>query len=410
MARSVLFVVKSDPGHVLSFLGVAKRLEAAGCEVAFFTCPSDVSPVLARNELRARCYFATPEGVEEAPTSHAAQRAWAEKMKTASSRWFVRFIDDYATRRLAPVVNALRSTIRKLKPDVVCLDCNQSYAAIAAELERVPWITASLDLHPLAPDTLHFPYLDRNRDGDATLAVVARRYGAEVQFRASHPVSPFGNVVFATEHLMAGSLWDSTELIGPVTWQQIQRQDRPPFPWERIRAGVPLIYVGSSTVTPFEDTLVAGIVRSLEGISCQVVLEAASCDPAFISTLPEWLLPISYSARSVVLERAALMISHGGAATAYEALAAGCPQLLIPQAFEQPLQAWLVEQNGFGRGCDPFDVERCRKAVLALIDPDAPERRRAREVAPALRDCDGSLRLAELLQAPSFEREQLQHP
>jgi UDP:flavonoid glycosyltransferase YjiC (YdhE family) len=262
-------------------------------------------------------------------------------------------------------------------------------------------VAASLDFLALAPSDLHFPYLDRMRTSDPTLERAVRSYGLDMRFRDGHPVSATANIVFATEHFVFGELPEGFTLAGPATTWRLSEPEpaATTFPFDRLQKGRPLVYVSSSTVLPFPAADIMGMVKALDGLECQLVLESFHLEPATISSLPPWVIPIGDSARRTLLPDCALVVSHGGGGTVYETVAAGCPQLIVPQGYEQPLQAWLVERAGIGRACDPFDAELFRRAAIALLDPAAPERGRARKMAHELRGRDGCARLAEMLQA-----------
>jgi len=71
-----------------------------------------------------------------------------------------------------------------------------------------------------------------------------------------------------------------------------------------------------------------------------------------------------------VLERAAVIITHGGMGTLKEAIMAKVPSIVIPFAYDQPANARRVEYHGIGRACPPSSCTRdhIRELVLEVSD------------------------------------------
>ncbi|MBN8248458.1 MAG: glycosyltransferase [Verrucomicrobia bacterium] len=116
------------------------------------------------------------------------------------------------------------------------------------------------------------------------------------------------------------------------------------------------------------------------------------------SFLPPWALACAFAPFAALFPRCAAVVHHGGIGTTARALAAGCPQLILPLAFDQldnalrvrRLQqgAWLPRRNRAASA-----ITRALSALDAgnQTEPGQPLARRIREA-------DGLIRTADLLE------------
>jgi MGT family glycosyltransferase len=107
-------------------------------------------------------------------------------------------------------------------------------------------------------------------------------------------------------------------------------------------------------------------------------------------------LALAYAPQLAILEKARVMITHGGANSVMEALANGVPLLVAPICNDQPHNARFVSRAGAGRTCDlatasPEDV----RAALAALRADGPERRTAARIAESYRAAGGRSAVAD---------------
>lgn len=78
--------------------------------------------------------------------------------------------------------------------------------------------------------------------------------------------------------------------------------------------------------------------------------------------LPSGVIHVRYAPFSQLLPRCAALVHHGGIGTTAQALAAACPQLIMPLAHDQPDNAERVRRLGVG---DEVSERRYRAAVVA---------------------------------------------
>jgi len=112
--------------------------------------------------------------------------------------------------------------------------------------------------------------------------------------------------------------------------------------------------------------------------------------------LPPGVIHVDYAPFGALLPKCAAVVHHGGIGTTSQALASGCPQLIMPMAHDQPDNASRVKKLGCGdfiwpRHFKPRKVTAKLNAVLApLVKADAVEirNRMKQSPAPLIHACD----------------------
>jgi zeaxanthin glucosyltransferase len=93
---------------------------------------------------------------------------------------------------------------------------------------------------------------------------------------------------------------------------------------------------------------------------------------------PDWLLR-PYLPQVALLQRAAVMVTHGGNNSVTEALTAGVPMVVLPFSTDQFAGAAAIEAAGVGTALDPnrATTTELGAAVRAVLDGPAPHLARA---------------------------------
>lgn len=111
------------------------------------------------------------------------------------------------------------------------------------------------------------------------------------------------------------------------------------------------------------------------------------------------ILHVAYADLALVLRRAALLVHHGGIGTTARALESGVPQIISPQAYDQPDNAHRVSRLGAG-----VMIERARlsgetltRAASALLD-DARARAVLSDLSCRVRAANGIRGFADVLE------------
>ena len=116
--------------------------------------------------------------------------------------------------------------------------------------------------------------------------------------------------------------------------------------------------------------------------------------------LPPGVRHAGYAPFGSLLPRAAALVHHGGIGTLAQALRAGCPQLVMPMAFDQPDNAVRLERLGVGRYLRPsrFTGLAAARELDALLGSDDTARA-CRAVAGRFEGIDPVARTCDLIEA-----------
>jgi zeaxanthin glucosyltransferase len=165
----------------------------------------------------------------------------------------------------------------------------------------------------------------------------------------------------------------------------------PPFPWERLAADRPLLYVSLGTYFYLgragNRELLQRILDALGGRpEWQLVVAAGDSSVAAELRAPGGAIVVPRAPQLALLERARLMIGHGGINSIAESLYFGVPMVLFPLGFDQPGNVARVVYHGVGlcgdaRRSSPRDILHRVETVLG----DPAFARRARELQQEIR-------------------------
>ncbi len=157
-------------------------------------------------------------------------------------------------------------------------------------------------------------------------------------------------------HLVGFPLWDGGGGHAPV----------PPEADAFLRCGEPPVVFtpGSATATLhgyFTESVAA--LREL-GVRAMLVTNFPDQVPA---DLPPGVSTFGYLPFSEILPRAAALVYHGGVGTLAQAIKAGIPHLVVPNAHDQFDNGWRIERLGLGRSI-PQTRYRARTVAAAIRD------------------------------------------
>jgi MGT family glycosyltransferase len=279
--------------------------------------------------------------------------------------------------------------------ELVVHDAMATWGRVAAEWLGLPRLVSypgfpppyDLDAPPIEPAT------------EERLAVVrqavAQRWGVELAGSRDVLLSTGDLNLAYTTPLVAGqgAEDDSWRLVGPLMPAVPAAAGDPRAP-----AGEgPLVYLALGTVHNWrEDVFRAGI----EGVAASgarlLVALGGRLRPSTFEPLPPGVAVVDRVASRAVLAEAAVHVTHGGANSVHEALAAGVPMVCLPQGDDHWLWADRVRALGAGVVLDAAEPAAIGEAVAALLG-DGPERRAARDVGAHLHDFPGEAEVARAL-------------
>jgi MGT family glycosyltransferase len=194
-------------------------------------------------------------------------------------------------------------------------------------------------------------------------------------------------------HPAAETLDASFRLIGPC----LRPADpAPDFPYAALDMEN-LIYISLGTVFNDNVSFYRDCMAAFAGSPYHVILsigERVELDA--LGQVPENIEVCRSVPQLDVLQRARLFVTHAGANSVHEALYYGVPLVLIPQMFEQEMNARQVVVNGAGICLDRATVtpDRLRQAVDSVILQPA-FRQNAERVGATLCEAGGAVRAAD---------------
>ncbi len=170
---------------------------------------------------------------------------------------------------------------------------------------------------------------------------------------------------------------------GPLLWAGVCSADAPAglqaFPWERLTHTKPLVYISLGTVFNNQPRLFRALLRAVHDAgACAVVAAGAS-----FKRVRGWAaaddVVVRFAPQRALLDRAQLVIGHGGNNSTNETLQAGKPLLVLPFGAEQIANGQRVEGLGVGTLLREPDLAPKRLAgiVRAALQPALAERARA---------------------------------
>ncbi|MEV7093511.1 glycosyltransferase [Amycolatopsis sp. NPDC051045] len=155
----------------------------------------------------------------------------------------------------------------------------------------------------------------------------------------------------------------------PVPFAEPGRFERPPAPFTHLT-------LGTAFGTP--EVLTAAI-RGLAALGGHVVVATGRVRPQELGSVPDHVTLHPWVPQAEVLPHAALVVHHGGSGTTLGALAAGVPQLVLPQGADQFANAEALVAAGAALRLLPGELSA--DAVTEQARKAAPCRDAARAIA-----------------------------
>lgn len=362
-------VLLSSPGlvgHIHPLVPLATALRASGHEVRWATGPDGCERVRRAGFDAVSAGLTQPErwGLFEHHLREIGHLPPEERPDVMFAKLFGEISAQAALVDLLPIV-------RSWRPDLVVNDAAEFAGPIAATTIGVPHVTNAFGA--LLPEV-------RVRRGGEAVAPLWRAQGLTPR--------PYGGVY---DHLYidiyppslqapGGDHVGARQLLRPIAFAGTTDEGARTDIAER--TGRPLVYLTFGTVFADNDALraaLAGIRDSGVGL---VVTVGPNGDPAAFGPQPARVVIERYIPQTQLLPDCDVVASHGGSGTVLATLALGIPQLCMPQAADQFLNAAAVTRAGAGLAIGPADVDAAgvADAVRRLLD-EGDFRAHARNVA-----------------------------
>jgi vancomycin aglycone glucosyltransferase len=182
--------------------------------------------------------------------------------------------------------------------------------------------------------------------------------------------------------------------------------DERPLPAELaafLDAGAPPVYVGFGSMRRVSEDVARVAIEAIRVRGRRVLVSRGWAGLALIDDRDDCFVVGEVNHRAL-FGRVAAVVHHGGAGTTTTAARAGAPQVVVPQAGDQPYWARRVAESGIGAAHDG-PTPTTESLAAALRTALAPETRaRATAVAGTIRTDGATVAATMLLDAVSRER------
>jgi MGT family glycosyltransferase len=360
-------------GHLNPMTALARKLQARGNEVVFFSVPD------AEGVLRAANLEFVPFCEEEYPLGSIAGY-WASVAKLHGEE-----VVRHSSRELLPGIcqaafDHLPEKIAETGVEALVFDKIYFYLELVAMSMGIPyvdvWAVLHVDFSGFTPACLFsWPHettpeaLTRNGEGLkvaaeilAPIAEVAKQYAEKtgLQIDWNDPTATTSKLAVISqtprEFDFPNPHWPAEfHYAGP--FHDDQGRKTVPFPWEKL-TDEPLIYASLGTLVNGLDyvyRIILDAVRAIPGI--QVVLSVGyNVNLDDLGPIPSNTIVVNSAPQIELLKRAALCITHAGMNTTLESLAQGVPMVAIPIGYDQPGAAARIAYHGVGEFVEVEDL------------------------------------------------------
>lgn len=403
MAR-ILFGLFPAWGHVAPTVAIAQRLQASGHQVLYASHPS-MRQLLNRAGLELADSYQTGERVVEAIHLLSRGRAFEVFFRLARLNMLNIYLHD-----LERGARELVRLTRMWRPHVMVNDILFHAGSLAAEAVGIPYVTScalvlprtSRDLPPYGsgfspsrPDwrwsfwRAVWERLDRH--ADQKINRVRTVLGLPRTEQSFLSLSPYLCVAYSTAALeyTHRSLPPQVFLVGPSISPKRGDHDIP-FPWDWLD-GRPLVCVSMGTIFTGLKSFFRKAIEASRGQPWQMVIkQGPAMSPRDWGGVPENVLLVNQQPQVALLQRARVMVSHGGDNSVNEALSAGVPLALVPVGADQRDSAQRVVEAGAGlRLSRRWSSARELQRTIRLLLDDPTYREHAQRIARDFSRCDG---------------------
>ncbi|PJK23058.1 nucleotide disphospho-sugar-binding domain-containing protein [Mycolicibacterium goodii] len=372
-------------GHLFPMTALLSELRSRGHDIALRTLAAGVG--MGRN-LGFAAAKVDPR-IEAIPLDDANAPSPAVGLRRA--------FDTFA-RHAEYEVTDLQKAIAEVRPDALIVDANCWGGAAAAEASGVPWASfwpfipylTSRGVPPFGPGLRPWPgVLGRARDAlvrQKTIGVIDEAMVRPLnrirgQLGLAHIASSDDFVRRAPLVLVATAQpfdyphpdWDnSIQFIGPCSFDPA-----PPQPPEWLAAiDRPIVLVSTSSEWHGDTDLARMALAALADEPVHVVVTFPAGVPADV-TPPDNATVCEFVPHSLVMDRAACVVTHGGMGTTQKALARGVPVCVVPRGRDQfeVARRVAVARCGTRLTADHLTPARLRKNVRRAMAMAAGARR-----------------------------------
>jgi MGT family glycosyltransferase len=295
------------------------------------------------------------------------------------------------------------------KPDAIVSDPFLSAVALAAEKLDVPMIVAGWPAQTSLDENEMFPVQrDLSSDSQQRIQRLCEKFDIEGTYfskgAAPSIISPHLHVTYFTPDWYgaeSATMLPQTKFVGGSK----NKPENPPPEWlTAIPDDTPLAMITLGTIFTGDLGFFSHAAQAAAraGLLPIVSIGWAPIDPEqkklLKQSLPGGTRLLNWAPFDHVLPRCKLMCHHGGMGTTHYAVVHGLPQIVVPHAADQRIQATRVAQAKIGLNLNANDVRQGQlmEGAKALMEADFVQEN-ARQLAERMASYGGPSRAAELI-------------
>ncbi len=349
----IAFVPHPQMGHINPTLKLARRLQQKGHQVSYLSI-ADLEEYISSQGLGFVSILTQefPKGslIRRVRSKLGMQDMWASLGPAA--------------------VNAFGGALREVRPDLLVIDFLLRDLAWLARQAGLPCALLSTAL-----DDFRFVLVEGIGDSADALPVF---YLCPQEFEIP------GAVQKAGRHYIEASI-------------DLERQEPGHFfPWDRLNPERPLIFctLGSHCEDYKESEAffrtVIEAMRQKPDWQLLLAVGNPNVDPGNLQPFPPNVLLVSWAPQLAILERASLMMTHGGLGTIKECIYFGVPMIVFPVDYDQPRNAARVVRHGLGVHGKISDTSRQIVQLIERVVGDPSFKTRAQAMSTVFRKIEES--------------------
>jgi MGT family glycosyltransferase len=311
------------------------------------------------------------------------------------------------------VLEHMTDEVAGTRPDYVIHDAMNPWGRYMAEILGIPSITSIvsvlvtpqllLSVPPVAARTIGM-YLTRRSDVRrcySLLRELTRRYGLRQPGGIFDQLNNYSELNFIYTSRLIQPHDDQFDerrykFVGPMV---MDRPYAPAFPFERLDADRPLVYVSLGTMVT-DQAFLRTCADAFADTDWQIVMATGSpVTPEWSRALPDNLIAQQSVPQLDILRRASVYVTHCGMGGISESLSNDVPMVAVPFVADQPWNAHRLAELGVARPLSRrlISPRRLRRAVEIVLNQPS-YRESARRVGESLRAAGGPRRAADEVQ------------
>jgi UDP:flavonoid glycosyltransferase YjiC (YdhE family) len=333
----ILFTSNPGFGHVHPMVPLGRALVDRGHEVRWAVA-QDACP-----RVEAAGFEAFPAGIAGDERRAAFDRCLAEVSslppEARPDRMFPAFFGEVCA---PPMLADLLPVIDAWQPALIVNDASELAAPLAAELRGVPHVTHAFGA--LLP-------AGRMAEAAAVVAPLWQAHGEEPRPYAGSYDHPYLDIYPPSMRFGSYDHVPLVQPLRPVPFDGVGEWADPVVAGDR-----PLVYLTFGTVFN-QPGLFSAATEALGRLEVDVLVTVGpAADPAALGAVPPNVRVERYVPQTAVLPHCAAVVSHAGSGTFLASLGLGIPQLCLPQAADQFVNAGQGAAAGVALSLAPHEA------------------------------------------------------